>query len=274
MTTLNREMTLTHESIEKFRISLEERGLATLTLKAYCSDLKIFLSDLNLESIPHEELGPNAARWLNQTRKQASPKTTARRLTSIRAYAESHGLNVLAQYKLPVAAKSLPHPLPGGMQDVERLIDAAHCWHHKALIALMGYCGLRVSEALSVEKDSIDLRNVILLVRGKGDKDRRIPISSKALAVLFPILMGRSNYISHKLVPISDSAARAYLTRLGEQVLGMPVATHDLRMTFGTAVNDQYGLRVAQELLGHASSKTTEGYTLVTLDQMRKAVEL
>ncbi len=57
-------------------------------------------------------------------------------------------------------------------------------------------------------------------------------------------------------------------------VLGHHVASHDLRMTFGTEINDRYGLRVAQELLGHESVVTTQNYTLVKMDLLRKAVEL
>ena len=234
--------------------------------------MRIFLADMNLTEIQLPDLERFAARWLNQTRAASSPKTTHRRLTSLRAFAVWSGEpRLLATYSLPTPAKPVPHPLRGLMADVRKLVAAAKHDHQRALYALCGMCGLRISEARSVTPESFDLDRSILVVRGKGDRERKIPLSLDTLIALLPRLARTPPYMP--LVPVNDRAARAYITRHGSRVLGYDIASHDLRMTFGTVVNDKYGLRAAQELLGHATSKSTEGYTLVTLDALRRAVE-
>lgn len=158
------------------------------------------------------------------------------------------------------------------MADVERLVEATKDVHHRALLALLGFCGLRVSEARSIKARHIDIYRTILVVRGKGDRERKIPLSMNALLVLFPIVIASSE--DDLLVPISDTAARAFVRSVGRRVLGRSIASHDLRATLLTAINDKYGLRAAQEIAGHASSATTEVYTAVTMDRLREAVEL
>jgi len=158
------------------------------------------------------------------------------------------------------------------MDDVRELITHAKHAHQRALIAMCGMLGLRISEALSVKPEHFEILEMLLTVRGKGNVDRTIPISGEAMSVLLPIIVSTPE--GRRLVPTKNRGARAYLTRLGQRVLGYDIASHDFRMTFGTAVNDKYGLRAAQELLGHARSTTTEIYTLVTMNTLRQAVEL
>lgn len=118
----------------------------------------------------------------------------------------------------------------------------------------------------------IDIHSGLLTVRGKGDKTRTIPLSVDAFGAITPAYLNTKH--SETLVGLSDRGARNIITEAGPNVLGHAIASHDLRMTFGTAVNDKYGLRVAQELLGHANINTTVIYTLVDMDRLRRAVEL
>lgn len=157
------------------------------------------------------------------------------------------------------------------MDGVHQMVAFAKRPHHKVLVGLCGLAGLRVSEAREISVDWIDLQGRLLRVLGKGEVERTVPISD----ALLPILVNSMAYAREfKLVPLSDSSARAIITSIGIRTLGHHVASHDLRMTFGTAVNDKYGVRTAQELLGHASIETTQGYTLVTMQTLREAVEL
>lgn len=152
------------------------------------------------------------------------------------------------------------------------MVAIAHSLEHQALIGLCGFAGLRVEEARTIPTSKVDLDDLLLHVLGKGDKERSVPISEECLHSIVGVLAFKQG--GYPLVGLSDSAARHAISVIGYRALGHPVASHDLRMTFGTEVNDRFGVRIAQELLGHASVNTTEGYTKVTLDSMRAAVEL
>lgn len=183
---------------------------------------------------------------------------------------------MFTEYSSPTVPKGIPHPLPEGIEGVYRLIEATPDENRKALIALCGLCGLRVAEALAVKPCDFDLNNMLLTVRGKGDKTRYIPISAKAWTVLqFPVTRAFCNG-GLEVVGIKDRFARRVITSLGVKAgLRRSISSHDLRATFGTAVYDQTkDIRVVQELLGHASVTTTELYTGVTQAALRKAVEL
>lgn len=271
MSAMLQEMTLTNESIADFQKSLIVRGRSALTVKAYSTDLRMLLVEMSVVEVSLEDLETTAAQWLNLMRQVKSPKTNQRRLTSVKAFANWIGLSILQEYKPPMTLPPLPHPIPEGIAGIRTMLSHAKSPQTRALIALCGLMGLRVAETLAVTPGCFDLDRMILTVRGKGDVTRQVPLSSEAFDATARAYMMAGD---GPLVTISDRGARAVVSRIGERALGHHVASHDLRMTFGTAVNQQYGLRVAQLLLGHASSKTTELYTLVTLDELRKAVNL
>jgi integrase len=179
-------------------------------------------------------------------------------------------------FKAPTPAATIPHPLPEGIDGVRRLIGATHSETHRALVTLCGFCGCRVSEAISVRASNFDLYTMLLEIRGKGDKVRHVPVSPEAWEHLAgPVL--KSRIAGDKLVVnILDRNARAVVTKLGERAgLIRHISSHDLRATFATAVHDKtHDLKLVQELLGHSTSKTTEGYVLTRLEKMRSAVVL
>lgn len=268
-------MTLSQESIEQFRSSLTAKGRAEHTVKAYSTDLRMFLMAAG-ESIAKMEYEKKAMEWLTMYRRMASPKTTSRRLTSLRAFAKWAGWGiVLEDYKAPEAAQAVPHPLPEGVEGVRSLINCASNERQRALIALCGLCGCRISEALQVRPSDIDTSKRLLTVHGKGDKKRVVPISDEAWEVLVaPILHA---WVGDQLVVnLKDRQARKVITSLGRRAgLKRSISSHDLRATFGTAVYDATkDIRLVQVLLGHANSSTTEIYVGVTLDKMREAVKL
>jgi integrase len=206
-----------------------------------------------------------------------APRTTARRLTSLRSFADWAGYpNIFDEYTAPDGGPAAPHPLTEGMSGVRRMIDAANRHQHKALLALCGMCGLRVAEALAVTFSDflIQGEKVILTVRGKGDVVRRVPVSQEAFGFLLRMLVEhmRDNL---PIVEMQDRYARRCITNLGVRAgLSRRVASHDLRATFATAVynktKDKY---LVQLLLGHKSGITTDGYIGLTETQMREGVE-
>jgi site-specific recombinase XerD len=269
-------MTLTLEAIDRYQQWCIARGRSTNTVRAYGSDLKEFLKAAgeNGQILP-EEYEDLAFSWLNLTRQKVSPKTTARRLTSLRGWAKwaKYG-TVLDDYIAPTPARSMPHPIPEGEDGLERMISVAKNPEQVALITLGGYVGCRISESLSVDLHNLDLQNRTLLIRGKGDKERVVPLSDKAVEYLQDSIIDAVVKPDHKLVSYQDRFARQIIKNLGLRAgLKREVASHDLRATYATIILSQTNnIRLVQELLGHASVATTEVYTGISMDQMRAAV--
>lgn len=269
--------TLSAETIDLFRSWCIGRARSENTVKAYSSDLKAFLNAAGAEGqITMEEYEELAMSWLNLTRLKMSPSTTSRRLTSVRAFAKWAGWPVvLEDYIAPTPGKPMPHPLPEGLDGVRRMIEQAKNHQQVALVALGGFVGLRISESLNITTDCFDLDAMMLTVRGKGDKTRVVPVSPVAWTNLVPAYALALSHPDKKLVDYKDRFARQVITNLGKRAkLQRKVSSHDLRATFATAAHDKtLNLRVVQELLGHASSQTTETYTGVGVAQMREAVQ-
>jgi site-specific recombinase XerD len=270
--------TVSLESIEQFRSWLCGRGKSVNTAKAYSTDLRMFLQAVSPTSdpVPMEEFDELAASWLTRDRYKAAQKTTGRRLTSLRAFAKWAGWGeVLDDYDAPKPARSLPHPLPEGMEGVRRLIQLAPTDAQKTLIALCGMCGCRVGEALDITTECFDLERMNLTIRGKGDKTRVVPIATEAWEIM-AVQVVRSYQSGKTVCDLRDRHARKIITNLGRKArFRRSISSHDLRATFGTHVYDKTkDIRVVQELLGHSTSAQTELYIGVKDDALRKAVEL
>ena len=263
-------------SIAAFRLRLGLQGKAENTLKAYCSDLSLFLAESGMDEIPLEELEDMAMAWLQIARhRKKAAKTINRRVTSLKAWAATMaGMVILQEYRGPESAPGIPHPLPEGIEGITRMIEAARRPTHKALVALCGLAGCRVSEALTIRPSNIDGREMVLrIIYGKGDKERYVPISYKAWDVLlWPVVNNLGS--DEPLVPFAERFARKIVTELGLRAkLSRHVASHDLRMTFATSIYDATGdMVVVQKLLGHANLATTQGYVGIEFQKMRDAV--
>lgn len=283
----SKETTLTLESIDKYRNWCIARGQSENTAKAYCGDLKEFLKvtgepiqesgtlmleNLKVEMEDYEEL---AMSWLNLTRKEVAPRTTGRRLTSLRSFAKWCGRAVLDEYNAPKPGKATPHPIPEGIAGIEKMVTFARNSEQEALLGLCGYAGLRNHEALACTIKWFDLSAMQLTVRGKGDKTRIIPISSRCWSAVCSAYVDAMSRGDGVLVRYQDRSARKAITTLGRKAgLSRSVSSHDLRATFATHVYDRTkDQRLVQELLGHASGATTEVYIGVVMNSMRKAVD-
>jgi len=243
--------------------------------------LSLFETYLN-ETHPYDkpsiqEIEIAAMGWLEEKYRseQWSAKTIQRRLTSLKSYGRWAGWEgFMSRYKAPRPSRNRPHPLPGGMDDVDELLRvSAGSLDRCALIALCGYMGLRVGEAINVRIYHVDIKNQWLEVKwGKGRRERELPIPDKAVQILAEACHGRPD--DAHVVDVSDRTARRWITAAGVAAgITRPVASHDLRATAGTHwYRVTKDLRVTQELLGHADSRTTELYTGITDDAMRNAI--
>lgn len=286
-------MQFDQNAIDRFLDDMLLRGVSDNTIRGYGGDLKALREYLDTYTVPLalntvaqvKDFESWVAKTLNSVRRDLSPATVNRRLAAYRAFGNwvlskmdpPHN-GFLSGYKAPKRGPGVAHPLPGGMDDIIAMYSVAYRPHHRALVVLMGMMGLRVSEARDVKVEHFDDSSgeVMLTVRGKGDKTRHVPVLPKVQALLNNALVAAAARPDHRLVPLSDRGARATWTRLGERAgLGRATATHDGRMTFGTSVyRKSNDLRATQELLGHASSATTEGYTGISEATKREAADV
>lgn len=267
--------TLTPEAIANLHSSLSAKGQSPHTLKAYSGDLKTFLTETKRDSISKEEFEHLAMSWLTSNRRIVAPKTTSRRLTSLRAFVRwAKWGDMLTDYSAPTAARPMPHPLPEGIEGVHKLIRCTRNEKQKALIALCGLCGCRIGEALSVRPSDFDLVEMMLTIRGKGDKTRIVPVPDSAWNVLCAPVTRAFTEGNREVVGLQDRFARRVVTDLGEKAgLRRRISSHDLRSTFATEVYDRTkDIRLVQELLGHSTSAQTEVYTMIGIAAMKKAI--
>jgi site-specific recombinase XerD len=269
-----KDLQVTEESIEKFRDSLFVKGKSSLTVKSYCADMTGFLRWAATKSgLEAKDFEVVAATYLNETRATAKPKTTLRRLTSLRSYAASNGVDVLKDYIAPKPGKPQPHPISEGIDGGRKMIQYAATRETKALVTILFLVGARISEARSLTTDSFNLHERTITIRGKGDKTRTVPMSNEAWETIADAYL-RAMKDGKPLVNMNDSCARAHVTRIAKRAgISRRVSSHDGRATFATgALDGGANVRVVQELLGHSSLESTQVYTGVTMKSMREAV--
>lgn len=269
------ETILSSESIDQFLKWCSGRGRAENTVRGYGADLRILLAAIG--PTPVGELEELAMSWLNLNRRKVSPKTTARRLASVRGFAKWAGVaDPLEDYIAPVVARPIAHPIPEGIDGIRSMLLHARSDEQEALIALGGLVGLRITEVISVTTEDFNLTDMLLTIRGKGDKTRIVPISPEAWSHISSAFIKAIGRDDQRLVTYQDRFARQVVTNLAKKAdLRRHVTSHDLRATLATEMlNNGANIRVVQEILGHASVETTEIYTGVAVNQMREAVKL
>ena len=231
-------------------------------------------------------------RYLAELRSRGlSAATVARRLAALRSFYRhlvligARGDNPAAELRPPRRQRHLPHPL--SPSEAERLIEAAggvgpRDLRDRALVELLYGAGLRVSEAVGLERAAVDLENRIVRCLGKGDKERIVPIGRQAAGALTRYQARGRPYLERRPRPeLFLNARGGALTRAGAFLILRRLAgvagleperihPHLLRHSFAThLLEGGADLRSVQEMLGHADLSTTELYTHVS-DKRRR----
>jgi len=182
-----------------------------------------------------------------------------------------------------------------GWIEVEQLLDAPDCTNllgsrDRAILETLYSTGIRVSELVGINRGDIDESNQCLLVRGKGKKERIVPLGSHALHALgqYIVMLTAQNrqagigydekspmFINKHGGRLSTRSVRRKVSKYLAQVgLDPDISPHTLRHSFATHLLDNGAdLRSVQELLGHQSLSTTQVYTHLTTQRMRKAYD-
>ena len=279
-----------------------ERGLAANTLTSYRRDLRRYqeyLAEVGIEDLAAISEA-TVSGFLVRLREGSeghpalSSTSAARTVVAVRGFhkfAVADGLATVdpaSGVKPPAPAKRLPKALP--LTEVEAILEAAGspgttlAQRDRALLEVLYGTGARISEAVGLDVDDLDMVDGTVLLRGKGSKERLVPVGSYARAAVDDYLVrGRPELVAAgKGTPalflnarggrLSRQSAWAVLVKAAERAgVTRDVSPHTLRHSFATHLLDGGAdVRVVQELLGHASVTTTQVYTLVTVDNLRE----
>jgi integrase/recombinase XerD len=284
-------VTVPDTDVERYLLVLAARR-SPRTVDAYRRDLA------SLEAFRGGPAGDatldDLERWIASMRADGlAPSTIARRASAVRAYFRhlvligSKTENPAASIQLPRRARTLPRALSPA--ETERLIGAAtgstpRTLRDRALVELLYGAGLRVSEAVGLEKASVSIDERIVRVLGKGGKERLVPLGRPAAeAVRRYLALGRPHldrryrpelFLNARGGPLTRAGAFLILRRLADKAGLDPgrVHPHLLRHSFAThLLEGGADLRSVQEMLGHADLGTTERYTHVS-DRRRRDV--
>ena len=271
-----------------------ERGVAANTISSYRRDLRRYAEHLTLRGIGDlRAVTENDVSDFLVALRRGDPDTgvaalsavsAARALIAVRGlhrFAATEGIieiDVARAVKPPTPSRRLPKALT--LDEVLALLEGAGgdapsdgplTLRNRALLELLYSTGARISEAVGLDVDDIDATARSVLLRGKGGKQRLVPVGRPAIAALEAYLvrgrpeLARRGRLSRQSAwqVLQDAAERAGITAA--------VSPHTLRHSFATHLLDGGAdVRVVQELLGHASVTTTQIYTLVTVTALRE----
>ena len=258
-----------------------ERNLSPATVQSYAEDLRHFAAWLDENAIDLKELTPERLDdFLTYTAGQAeySPTSIARHFSSLRGflkYMQSQGeydFSTESMLERPKLGHYLPQYLT--REEVDSVFESAangkNPLRDTALFELMYSAGLRISETLGIKLSQLDLDNEWLTPIGKGNKQRLVPLGSKAKENLRAwIEEGRplthpttdNIILNSRGKPMTRMGARK-IVQLHTAHLAKQVSPHTFRHSFAThCLEAGMDLRVLQELLGHADISTTQIYT-------------
>ncbi len=272
-----------------------EKGLSANSVSSYTHDLSQLCSwsARGLGKEVKDLTKQDIARWVgSRAREGSSPRSISRALSAARGFfrflmIDGHlCFDPTSDISPPAATSHLPRFLTE--DEVNRLLEGAptetfDALRDRAMLELMYACGLRVSEAVIVALGELDFERGLLLCRGKGDKQRKIPVGRACLQWL-------ERYVSvrRRLPAAAKKGERLFITEKGTtltrqyvwrmitlraQSMGLlGVTPHTLRHSFATHLMQRGAdSRSVQSLLGHSDLSTTQIYTHVT-DQRLRAI--
>ena len=277
-----------------------EKSLSQNSVSAYINDINKLIVYLNTHfskitplKVKLEHLKSFVA-WLNE--KEISPRTQARTISGIKSFykylmvEDKITTDPTSLLESPKIGRKLPDVL--SIEEIDYLIDSVDLskvegQRNKAMIETLYSCGLRVSELVNLKITNLYLDQGYIRVEGKGNKERLVPVSGKAVEEIETYL---ANY-RKKLNVAKDSENVLFLNRRGKKLSRVMVFTiikglaekagikksispHTFRHSFAThLINGGADLRAVQEMLGHESILTTEIYTHLDREYLKSTVQ-
>lgn len=284
------------QAIKKFKRFLQtEKGLSPNSVYSYTYDLKKFSDFLaknskDILSATHEDIQQFLK--FEKTKKHNSSRTLARSLAAIRQFynyvSDTYGTadNPTSKIGTPQVEKTLPDFL--SVREIEMLFgliseNDSFELRDKTIFELLYSCGLRISEAVELTMSDLDFENSFIRVKGKGGKERIVPVGAEAVRLLKkylkesrPDILGErpSDYvfISKKGSMLNRKSVWRLLKGYVDRTeITKNITPHTLRHSFAThLIENGADLRSVQELLGHMDISTTQIYTHLARKELQK----
>jgi integrase/recombinase XerC len=239
---VTRPKQITHRHLRGFLVALGEREISRATIGRYLAAVRSFTRYLTREGVLDRDPG--------------------------------------ASVRTPTQRRSLPVHL--SEEDVDRLINAAGNARDAAILECLYGAGLRVSELVGLDQDDLDLSRGIARVRGKGAKVRLCPLGGAAIRALRNYLKQRPDtddprpvFLNAQGGRLSDRSVRRMISAAAKRAGVDPrTSPHTLRHSFATHLLDRGAdLREVQELLGHKNIATTQIYTHVSMERLKRVYD-
>lgn len=273
-----------------------ERNLSPNTIEAYRNDLAhletfMMRNNLKLENVTLEQLHTFAASLHEYG---ITPRSQARVLSGVRSFFRFLVLDGVVESDPTELLEwpSLPEHLPVvlTLEEIDRIEDSidlskAEGARNRAIIEVLFSCGLRVSELVNMKLSDLYLEDRVLLVRGKGNKERLVPVSNKVIADLkrwffdrnlMKIKPGEDDYVflNRRGAHLTRTMILIMVKRQAEEAgIKKTISPHTFRHSFATALlQGGADLRSIQAMLGHEKIDTTLVYTHISNEQLRKAI--
>lgn len=273
-----------------------EKSLQANSIDAYISDITKFANFIgDEEALPHATLEQMREFLASLTDIGINARSQARLLSAIRSFYQFMKLDGYIEHdnsellKSPKLAMHLPEVLT--LQEIDDIINSIDLsknegQRNRAIIETLYSCGLRVSELCSLKLSDLYIKEQFIRVTGKGDKQRLVPISSRAIAEIEAYFEDRNRinikpgyedyiFISERL---KKPLSRIMVFRMIKDAVNMAginktVSPHTFRHSFAThLLEGGANLRVIQAMLGHESIATTEIYTHIDSTRMREEI--
>lgn len=262
--------------LDKLETELKIRGFTKRTVDAYIYNTKKFLEFIKTE--PQNATEYDAKKYVAylMSNRKFKPSSVNLALSSVKFFYNEILRNpAFNAVKAPKPEKKLPTVLT--KEEIKKLLNAAENPKHRLLIEFMYSSGLRVSECVSIKLDDLDFNEKIGKVKhGKGNKERYIILSDNLMQHLDDYISKKkdsSPYIfSIKSRPITIRQAQKVVKEAAKKAgIKKRVFCHALRSSFATHLLEAgTDIRVIQELLGHSNLSTTQIYTKVSTQQLKK----
>ncbi|SDK23852.1 tyrosine recombinase XerC subunit [Lacicoccus qingdaonensis] len=270
---------------------LYQRNLSAHTIKSYAKDLDEFhdflkSEGLNISTFKYMDARNYLAMLYDKGLKRA---TVSRKISSLRSYYHfliEHGEvenHPFINLPFPKKEKALPTFLYENEIDAlfESLDQSSKMYlRDKAILELLYATGIRASELISLKTDRIDFDYMIIKVYGKGNKDRIVPFNEMTKSSLKEYIghfkkhidESGSLWLNYRYEPLTVRGLRHVLDMMVKRsAQNFDLHPHKLRHSFAThLLNNGADIRAVQELLGHESLQTTQKYTHISKEQLRK----
>jgi integrase/recombinase XerC len=284
--------------IGKFLKSLEGKNCSVHTVRAYSKELERFTEflgpEMHWKDVDHVFIRSFLSHLHEQNLSKVSVARALAALRSMFKWLAREGLVQQNPAKL-VATPKMPKKLPrvptmeemNGLLDSEMPESAAFPERDRAIFELLYGCGLRNAELVGMELDDLQSANGVILIRGKGKKQRYVPLEGKAEEALQTYFEARRKllagtrkntrrlFINRRGGPLTSRS----VARIVKQIAvarGLPpdIHPHTLRHAFGThMLSEGADLRAIQELLGHERLSTTQRYTQLSIQQVMEVYD-